>query len=123
MSEKVVASLATLQPARRADADQVTWDEPEIEAICMNQEALQDVRAPAQMRATHAVRVVEMREGAFDSFAAPVHQASAAWFTNPATITLGRRRRRQATQRSALTQIRPRRGSCHRLRATKEPAS
>ena len=40
---------AALQPARRADPDQMTHDEPEIEATRMNQEALQDVRVAAQM--------------------------------------------------------------------------
>jgi len=35
---------AALEPARRADADQVTHDKPQIESTRMNQEALQDVR-------------------------------------------------------------------------------
>ena len=34
---------AALQAARRADADQVTHDEPKIEPTRMNQEALQDI--------------------------------------------------------------------------------
>ena len=42
---------AALQPARRADPDQMTHDEPEIEATRMNQEALQDVGVAAQMGA------------------------------------------------------------------------
>jgi hypothetical protein len=56
-----------LQPARRAAADQVAHDEPEIEAARMNQQALEDIRVAAQMRAPHPTRVVEMREGAGDS--------------------------------------------------------
>ena len=40
---------AALQAARRADADQVTQDEPKIEPTRMNQEALQDIRVAAQM--------------------------------------------------------------------------
>ena len=57
---------AALQPARRADPDQMTHDEPEIEATRMNQEALQDVRVAAQMGAPHPARVVEMRKRAFE---------------------------------------------------------
>lgn len=39
---------SALQPARRADADQVTHDEPEIEAAGMNQQPLQNIRVAAQ---------------------------------------------------------------------------
>ena len=53
----------------------MTHDEPEIEATRMNQEAFQDVRVAAQMRAPHPARVVEMRKRAFDPFAALAHQA------------------------------------------------
>ena len=74
----MTAAQSALQAARRADADQLTHDEPEIEATGMNQQALQDVRVTAQMRAAHAARVVEMREGAFDPLAASPHQAPAA---------------------------------------------
>ena len=82
---------AALQPARRADPDQMTHDEPEIEATRMNQEALQDVRVAAQMRAPHPARVVEMRKRAFDPFAALAHQAAAAAAPHPATIAIHRR--------------------------------
>jgi hypothetical protein len=44
---------AILQPARRAAADQVAHDEPEIEAARMNQQALEDIGVAAQMRAAH----------------------------------------------------------------------
>ena len=40
---------AILQPARRAAADQVAHDEPEIEAARMNQQALEDIDVAAQM--------------------------------------------------------------------------
>jgi len=52
-TNSVAKTAAALQPARRADANQVSHDEPEIEATRMNQEALQDIRVTAQMRATH----------------------------------------------------------------------
>ena len=82
---------AALQPARRADPDQMTHDEPEIEATRMNQEALQDVGVAAQMGAPHPARVVEMRKRAFDPFAALAHQAAAASSPHPATIAIHRR--------------------------------
>src|ERR1700738_3046491 len=75
-----------LQPARRAAADQVTHDEPEIEAPRMNQQALEDIGVAAQMRAAHPTSVVEMREGAFDQLAPLTHQAPAARATNPPPI-------------------------------------
>jgi hypothetical protein len=83
-----VANLRSvrLKPARRADADQVAHDEPEIEAARMNQQALEDIRVAAQMRAKHPTRVVEMREGAFDPLASLTHQATAAGSTNPPPI-------------------------------------
>jgi hypothetical protein len=80
---------AILQPARRAAADQVAHDEPEIEAPRMNQQALEDIGVAAQMRATHPTGVVEMREGAFDPLAPLTHQAPAARSTDPSTIGMG----------------------------------
>ena len=81
---------AVLQPARRAAADQVANDEPEIEAASMNQQALEDIRVAAQMRAAHPARVVEMRKGAFDPLAPLTHQATAARSTNPPPIGIHR---------------------------------
>src|SRR5678815_6154869 len=79
---------SALQAARRADAEDLTHDEPKIEATGMNQQPLQDVRVTAQMGATHPPRVIDMREGAFDRLAASTHQAPAAGSTNPATIAI-----------------------------------
>src|SRR6202163_1456679 len=79
---------AILQPARRAAADQVAHDEPEIEAPRMNQQALEDIRVAAQIRAAHPTGVIEMREGAFDPLAPLTHQAPAARSTNPAPISI-----------------------------------
>ena len=81
---------AILQPARRAAADQVAHDEPEIEAPRMNQQALEDIGVAAQMRAAHPTGVVEMREGAFDPLAPLTHQAPAARATNPPPIGIHR---------------------------------
>src|SRR5712691_5329261 len=82
---------AALQTARRAETDQLTHDEPEIEAARMNQDALENVRVAAQMRATHAPRVVDMRKRAFDQLAAATHQATSTSSLNPATIAIHRR--------------------------------
>jgi hypothetical protein len=71
---------------RRAGADQVAHDEPEIEAARMNQQALEDIGVAAQMRAAHPTGVVEMGEGAFDPLAPLTHQAPAACSTNPPPI-------------------------------------
>src|SRR5712692_4383192 len=82
---------AALQTARRAEADELTHEEPEIEGTGMNQDALENVRVAAQMRAPHAARVVDMRERAFDQFAASPHQAPSTSSTNPAAIAIHRR--------------------------------
>src|SRR5206468_3060298 len=82
---------ATLEPARRAAADLVTHDEPEIEASRMNQHALQDVGVSAQMRAAHPARLVQMRKGAFDPFAALAHQTASASTANSSSIPIHRR--------------------------------
>src|SRR6202051_3246049 len=81
---------AILQPARRAAANQVAHDEPEIEAPRMNQQALEDISVATQMRAAHPTGVVKMREGAFDPLAPLTHQAPAARSTNPPTISIYR---------------------------------
>jgi hypothetical protein len=97
---------AILQPARRAAADQVAHDEPEIEAARMNQQALEDIRVAAQMRATHPTRVVEMREGAFDPRAPLTHQATAARATNPPPIGIYRAQVRGLPGPLAATAVR-----------------
>src|ERR1019366_6807315 len=73
---------AILQPARRADAEQVAHDESEIEAPRMNQQALEDIGGAAQMRAAHPAGGVKMREGPCDPLAPLTHQATAARSTN-----------------------------------------
>src|ERR1700674_260935 len=83
-----VANLRSvrLNPARRAVADQVAHDEPEIEASRMNQQALEDIGVATQMRGAHPAGVVKMREGAFDPLASLAHQATAARATKPPPI-------------------------------------
>ena len=61
---------ATLEAPRCADADQVAHDEPEIEAARMNQDALQDVGVPTQMRAAQRAGFIQMGVRALKIFAA-----------------------------------------------------
>jgi hypothetical protein len=42
-----------LEPARRADADQLTHEKPEIEATSVDQQALANVRVAAEAHAAH----------------------------------------------------------------------
>src|ERR1700675_3104908 len=63
---------------------------PRLKPPALNQQALQDIRVAAQMRAAHAPGVIEMRERAFDPLAALAHQTPAAWSSNPATIAIDR---------------------------------
>jgi hypothetical protein len=79
---------AILQSARRAVTDQVAHDQPEVEASRMNQQALEDIRVAAQIRAAHATGVVDARRTVRS--ARPVnasgagrvrHEAAADWHT------------------------------------------
>ena len=57
-----------LQATRRADANQLPHEEPEIEAARVDQQPLQNVRVSAEVDAVHAARLVEMREGPLQAF-------------------------------------------------------
>src|SRR6266852_2308280 len=84
---------AALEAARGADSEDRPHHQPEIEAAGMNQQPLEDVPAPAQMRAAHAAGVVEMCERAFDVLPASTHQATPTGAANPPTIAIHRRLR------------------------------
>ena len=86
---------ATLQAARRPNTDQLSHEQPEIEATDVNQEPLQNVRVPAEVHATHATGLVEMREGSFQALAAESEQALAACATTTSTIAIDRVVRRR----------------------------
>src|SRR5438045_5611575 len=75
-----------LQPSRRADANQVTHDEPEVEATGMNQEALQNVRVTPQVRPPHPTGVIEMRKRTLDPLAALAHQSASPSAANASAI-------------------------------------
>jgi hypothetical protein len=52
-----------LKPARSAHADQLTHEEPEIEAARMNQQPLADIPVTAEVYATHPTGLKEMGKG------------------------------------------------------------
>src|SRR6516164_4555935 len=79
-----------LQPARRADADQLTQEEPEIEAARVDQQPLADVRVAAQVHTAHPAGLVEMREASFQALTAKPQQTQAACAANAPTIAVHR---------------------------------
>jgi hypothetical protein len=58
-------SESALEPSWRTHADQLTHEQPEIEAADVDQQPLANVSVPTQEEATHAAGLVEMREGTF----------------------------------------------------------
>ena len=68
---------AALQAAWGADADQLTHEQPEIEAANVDQQPLQDVGVPAQVDAAHAAGFVEMGKGPLQAFTAEPQQTQA----------------------------------------------
>ena len=85
---------APLQAARRANADQLPEQHAEVEAREVNQEALQDIAMPAQMRAPHPAGLVGVRERTLDALATSAHQALAAGAPNAPTIRIDDQSRR-----------------------------
>ena len=96
-----------LQPARRADADQLTQEEPEIEAARVDQQPLADVRVAAQVHTAHPAGLVEMREGSFQALTAKRQR------TRPRALRMRRRLRYTAARASGwfFQFRRPRSGS------------
>ena len=54
-----------MQRARRADADQPTHEELEIETARVNQQPLPNVGVTAEVHAAHAAGLIEMGKGPF----------------------------------------------------------
>ena len=79
---------SALQAARRADADQLTHDEPEIEPTRMNQDALQNVGVAAQVRAPQCAGFVQVRMGSLQVLAAAAQQLLAARAANPPAVAI-----------------------------------
>ena len=85
------ATAEVLETTRRPRPEERAHQQAEIEPAGMDQQPLEDVGVTAQVGAAHTPGVVEVRERAFDQFAAPPHQTAAAWSMNPATIPIHRR--------------------------------
>src|SRR5688572_24360405 len=81
---------ASLQPAWRADADQLPHEETEIEAAGVDQHSLPNVRVSAEIQPAHPAGLIEMREGPFEALAAEPQQAEASRTVDPPTITVHR---------------------------------
>ena len=79
---------SALEAARRADADQVPHEKPQIEAAGMNQQPLADVRVSAEVHAAHPTGFKEMSEGPFQAVAAQPQQSLAARTANAPAIPI-----------------------------------
>ena len=80
-----------LQPARRADADQLPHEEPQIETARVDQQSLQDVGVPSKMHTAHPAGLVEMREGPLQALPTQPQQAQAARAADASPIAIDRR--------------------------------
>jgi len=85
------ATAEVLETTRRPHPEDRAQQQAEIEGAGMDQQPLEDVGVTAQVGTAHAPGVIEMRERAFDQFAAPPHQTPSAWSTNPPAIPIYRR--------------------------------
>ena len=79
-----------LQPAWRADADQLPHEEPEIETTRVDQQSFQNVGVPAQVHAAHPAGLVEMREGPLQALPTQPQQAQAPCAANASSIAIDR---------------------------------
>ena len=70
-------------------------EEAQVEAADVDQQPFQDVRVPAQMRAPHPARLVEMRIRAFQPLAASPLQGVPARAADAPTIRIHRVARRR----------------------------
>jgi hypothetical protein len=77
---------APLQPSRCADADQLSHQQPEIEASGVNQQPLPNVGVAAEVHATHPTGLVEMGKRPFQSLTPESQQAQAPRAADAPTI-------------------------------------
>jgi hypothetical protein len=66
------------RPRGRPRLEERAHEQAEIEPAGMDQQPLEDVGVTAQVGAAHTPCVIEVRERAFDQFAAPPHQTPSA---------------------------------------------
>jgi hypothetical protein len=81
---------SALQAPWRADAADRPHEETQIEAADAHQQSLEDVGVSAEMRASQAAGLVEMRAGAFEALAAPPLKGAAARPADAPTIRVDR---------------------------------
>lgn len=79
-----------MEAAGRADADEASHYEPEIEAARMHEYSLEDVAGTAETEPSHAAGIVDVREAAFDPFAAATQKPLAAIPADATTIGVHR---------------------------------
>ena len=77
-----------LETAGRTDADQVTHEQPQVEAASVDQHTFQNVRVSAQVHAAQAASFVEMRERTFESFATQAQQPLATSAVNASPVPI-----------------------------------
>ena len=92
--------------AWRAEFDQLTHDQPEIEPTSMNQEALRNIGVTAQVRPTHPSGVIETRERALDHLPASPHPPTCRCATSSPAIAIYRRLSRRLLRPVVSTAIR-----------------
>jgi hypothetical protein len=71
----MTAMSRPLQPAWRADANQLPHEQSEIEAAGVNQRSLPNVGVAAEVHAPHGAGLIEMGKGSFEPLAAEPQQA------------------------------------------------
>jgi hypothetical protein len=76
-----------LETTRRPHREDRAQQQAEIEPAGMDQQPLEDVRVTAQVGAAHTPGVIEVRERAFDQFAAPPHETPSAFQTRNIDLT------------------------------------
>ena len=86
---------AALEASRRADADQLSHEEAEIEAAGMNQQPLPDVGMAAEVHATHPASLIEMGKGTLQACTAEPQQTQAPRPADTPTIAIHRVARRR----------------------------
>src|SRR5690348_7697064 len=77
-------------PPGRPRACDFAHHQAEIECGGVYQQPLENVSMPPQMRSSHAAGFVQMREAAFDSFAALAQQPFASLASNPTPVLMHR---------------------------------
>src|SRR5687767_9722086 len=76
--KRASAQRVSLEPARRAPAEQLPHQNSEIEATRVDQQSFEDVLMPTQVSAAHPAGVVHVSEGPFAVLPASTQEPLAA---------------------------------------------